>query len=504
MNRPDKHSLIIVGALLLGTAIGAYNLALWRGAGEGGKAADSKEPLYWVAPMDPNFKRDQPGKSPMGMDLVPVYEDDGQTSEQGAGTVTISANVINNLGVRTAPVSRGQLAMTVNTVGYVQYDEDRLIHIHPRVEGWVEKLFVKAAGDPVARGEALYTLYSPTLVNAQEELQLALKRNNPTLIAAATERLHALQVSRADIERIKRTGKVSQTLTVAAPQSGVLDNLMVREGMFVKPGMEMMAIGQLEHIWVIGEVFERQAASVKEGDSVRMRLDYVPGREWTGKVDYIYPTLNPKTRTAQVRVRFDNSDRYLKPGMFAQMAIDTHPSKPAVLIPRDALIRTGSQSRVVLAKGEGQFKSIAVKVGRVGEDKVEILSGLSAGDRIVTSAQFLIDSESSKTSDFKRMNHRDSAAEPDNTAEVSGTVNRVDLQAGTVIISRGPIAKWQRPAATLDFNLGPDLDLHALSEGDRLRFRFRVDSGEFTVIEVLEHDSSNGDGDQRAQEHSHD
>ncbi|QQD19932.1 efflux RND transporter periplasmic adaptor subunit [Spongiibacter nanhainus] len=502
MKRPDKHSVLIISALLLGTAVTAYNLALWQGDGADDK--NNKKPLYWVAPMDPNFKRDQPGKSPMGMDLIPVYEEGDNGGEQGAGAVTISPNVVNNLGVRTAGVTRGQLAMTVNTVGYVQYDEDRLIHIHPRVEGWVEKLHVKAAGDPVAKGAVLYTLYSPMLVNAQEELQLALKRNNPTLIAAAMERLEALQVPQADIDRIKRTGKVSQTITVAAPQSGVLDNLMVREGMFVKPGMEMMSIGQLEHIWVIGEVFERQAVSVKEGDPVRMRLDYVPGREWTGKVDYIYPTLNPKTRTAQVRVRFDNNDRYLKPGMFAQMAIDTHPSEAALLIPREALIRTGSQSRVVLAQGEGRFKSIAVKVGRVGEDQVEILSGLVADDRIVTSAQFLIDSESSKSSDFKRMDHGDMKVEPDNTAEVSGTVNRVDVQAGTVNISRGAIAKWGRPASTLDFGVGRGVDLDALSEGDRLRFRFRVDNGTFTVVEVLEHGASLSDTDQRAQEHSHD
>jgi Cu(I)/Ag(I) efflux system membrane fusion protein len=214
-----------------------------------------------------------------------------------------------------------------------------------------------------------------------------------------------LQVPPSDISRLKTSGKVSQTITIKAPQSGVLDNLNTREGMFVKPGMEMMSIGQLEHIWVIGEVFARQAASVRIGDVVRMRLDYLPGREWSGRVDYIYPSLNTKTRTAQVRVHFGNPDRYLKPGMFAQIGIATKPSAEALVIPREALIRTGSQSRVVLAKGEGRFKSIAVKVGRIGESQVEILSGLEAGDRIVISAQFLIDSESSKTSDFRRMDH---------------------------------------------------------------------------------------------------
>ena len=175
--------------------------------------------------MNPNYKRDNPGKSPMGMDLIPVYENAG--GDQEIGTVTISPDVVNNLGVRTAPATRGQLDVSVNTVGYVQYDEDRLVHIHPRVEGWIEKLHVKAAGDPVTQGEPLYALYSPTLVNAQEELLLALKRNNPTLITAAMERLSALQVPESEIHRLKKSAKVSQAITIKAPQSGVLDNLMV-------------------------------------------------------------------------------------------------------------------------------------------------------------------------------------------------------------------------------------------------------------------------------------
>ena len=404
---PLNKSFFITVALMIITALLAHYSALWRmdEKGSPGNMADKKKPLYWVAPMDPSYKRDKPGKSPMGMDLIPAYAAAGSNND--AGRVTISPDVVNNLGVRTAPVARGRLDLTISTVGYVQYDEDRLVHIHPRVEGWIEKLHVKAAGDPVTQGEPLYALYSPTLVNAQEELLLALKRNNPVLITAAMERLSALQVPQSDIARLKKSGKVSQTITIKAPQSGVLDNLNIREGMFVKPGMEMMSIGQLEYIWVIGEVFERQAANVQVGDAVRMQLDYLPGREWSGRVDYIYPSLNTKTRTAQVRVHFDNPDRYLKPGMFAQMAIATKPLEDALLVPREALIRTGSQSRVVLAMGEGRFKSVAVKVGRVGESQVEILSGLNAGERIVSSAQFLIDSESSKTSDFQRMNHDD-------------------------------------------------------------------------------------------------
>ncbi|NHN35797.1 efflux RND transporter periplasmic adaptor subunit [Pseudomaricurvus alcaniphilus] len=407
----SETKIYLTVGVLIGAAIGAACVWLLTGGmannSEGGTAAPAKanKPLYWVAPMDPNFRRDQPGKSPMGMDLIPVYKDKG--GDEAVGTVTISPQVINNLGVRTATVTRGHLEVKLDTVGYVQFDEEHLVHIHPRVEGWIEKLYVKAAGDPVTEGAPLYALYSPTLVNAQEELLLALKRQNPLLVAAALERLAALQVPESEIQRLQESGKVSQVITIKAPQSGVLANLDLREGMFVQPGMEMMAIGQLAHIWVIGEVFERQAANVRTGDAVSVRLDYLPGREWRGRVDYIYPSLNSKTRTAQVRVHLDNPDAYLRPGMFAQLAIATQPAQQALLIPREALIRTGSQSRVVLAKGEGRFKSIEVNVGRIGASQVEILSGLKERERIVTSAQFLIDSESSKTSDFRRMSQAD-------------------------------------------------------------------------------------------------
>ena len=486
MKIPLNKSFFITIALLIVTATAAHYSALWRmEATESiGEASGNKEPLYWVAPMDPNYKRDKPGKSPMGMDLIPVYEQTGGDNE--VGTVTISPDVVNNLGVRTAPVTRGRLDVTVNTVGYVQYDEDRLVHIHPRVEGWIEKLYVKAAGDPVTQGEPLYALYSPTLVNAQEELLLALKRNNAVLITAVMERLSALQVPASEINRLKKSGKVSQTITITAPQSGVLDNLDVREGMFVKPGMEMMAIGQLAHIWVIGEVFERQAASVQVGDGVRMRLDYLPGREWIGSVDYIYPSLNAKTRTAQVRVHVDNPDDYLKPGMFAQIAIATSPSQPTLLIPREALIRTGSQSRVVLAKGEGRFKSIAVNVGAIGEEQVEILSGLEEGERIVASAQFLIDSESSKTSDFRRMSHGDDKTmENPESVWVAARVVSLMTENRMVILAHEAIENWQWPAMEMDFTVDEAVDLGQLTSGMNVHVEIqRDDNNNYRISQV--------------------
>lgn len=365
-------------------------------------SSDSKEPLYWVAPMDPNFKSDKPGKSPMGMDLIPVYEGGGQADDT-AGTVRISPTVVNNLGVRTEPVIQGRLPNNITTVGYVAYDEDQMVHVHPRVDGWIETLFVKAEGEPVEQGKPLYTLYSPTLVNAQEELLLAMNRGNQKLVEAATERLAALNVPASLISRLRQSRDIQRTMTVYAPRSGVIENLNVREGMFIKPGDRVLSIAALDEVWLIGEVFESQLSAVEAGNRVQMTLDYMPGREWRGRVDYVYPEVNPKTRTARVRMRFDNEDGALMPGMFARLEVQGERGKRQFLVPRESVIRTGQSDRLVLALEEGAFKSINVSVGRVGEKYAEILDGLMPGDTVVTSAQFLIDSESSKSSDFQRM-----------------------------------------------------------------------------------------------------
>ena len=396
----NTSSKILVAAAL-GTVLGAGVMGFFGASHKGKDISGEPEPLYWVAPMDSNYRRAGPGKSPMGMDLVPVYAEQAQGVQPGS--VRISPDLVNNLGVRTGLVKKGRLSATVDTVGYVQYDEDQLVHVHPRMSGWIETLHVKAAGDRVRGGEPLYTLYSPMLVNAQEEFLLALRREDTALLQAASDRLAALQVPSAVIDGLRQARQVSQTITFHAPQDGVVDALSVREGMYVEPGMEIMSIGTLEQVWVVAEVFERQASLVEVGDPVTMRLDYLPGRQWQGRIDYVYPTLDLQTRTARMRMRVPNVDDYLRPGMFAQLEIASQPGEAQLLIPREALIRTGTQSRVVLALGEGRFKSVAVEVGRIARQQAEILSGLVENDRIVTSAQFLIDSESSKTSDFLRM-----------------------------------------------------------------------------------------------------
>jgi Cu(I)/Ag(I) efflux system membrane fusion protein len=454
-------------------------------------APTEPDALYWVAPMDPNFRRDEPGKSPMGMDLVPVFKH--ATKGKDLGVVRISPSVVNNLGVRTAKVKLAILQEPIKTVGYVHYNENNLVHVHPRVEGWIEKLYVKAAGEQVSKGEPLYALYSPELVNAQEEYLLAKKRNNQELTLAAQSRLLALQMPAQSIRALKTSQVVQQTIVFNAPQSGVIDNLAIREGFFVKPGTTLMSIGALDNVWVKAEVFERQAAQVKIGQLVTMTLGFVPGKTWQGQVDYVYPTLDAKTRTLRVRLRFDNVDMLLKPNMFAQVIIHSDSQEQTLLVPKEAVIRTGTQNRVVSVVGKGQFKSIDVNLGQVTDEFAQILDGVEYGDHVVTSAQFLLDSESSIHSDFIRMSIMEVDADLDNPAQdklpesaiVEGVINQINHQTRVANISRGPINKWQRGSETLDFVFADGVTIKPLQTKNKIYFTFEIQDGDFVITDFV-------------------
>ena len=363
-------------------------------------AAENEEGvLYWVAPMDPNYRRDKPGKSPMGMDLVPVYA--GEASD--GNLISIKPEVVQSLGVRTASAERTQLWRGIDTVGYVDYDESRVSHIHLRTEGWIENLAVKSEGERVKKGERLFDLYSPELVNAQKEFVTALSSGNKSLIRASKPRLAALGVSDSQIKQIEKTRQTKQNISVYAPQDGVVSSLMVREGMFVKPSMNVMRLGDLSSVWLLAEVFERQSQWVSVGQDAEVKLSYVPGHVWQGKVEYIYPSLDAKTRTLKVRLRFENPDEGLKPNMYANVRIFGGPKNNIVVIPLEGLIRTGRDERVIIDLGDGRFEARDVVAGMESGDYVEIMQGVDAGERIVISGQFLIDSEASMRAGIKRM-----------------------------------------------------------------------------------------------------
>ena len=497
---------IVIGMVIGGfLTFGVYSFMAPTNSGEASSVVTAeKKPLYWVAPMDANYKRDKPGKSPMGMDLVPVYDDGGKGPDEGPGTIRISPDVVNNLGVRTAIVSYKSLHTEINTVGYVTYDEDKLVHIHPRVQGWIEKLYVKAIGDPVKKGQPLYEIYSPELVNAQEELLLALDRKNSRLISAAENRLSALQLPKSSIVKLKKTKKVQQTITFYSPQNGVVENLKIREGFYVKPGSTLMSIGDLSEVWVEAEVFERQAGQVKTGTPVSMTLDYLPGKTWQGKVDYIYPTLDAKTRTVKVRLRFKNEEGEFKPNMFAQIAIHTTGDEQALLIPKEALIRTGNQDRVVLALGEGSFKSVAVSVGRYDSESVEIIEGVHDGEKVVSSAQFLLDSESSKSSDFKRMNSDvdEADASMPSSVWVQASIESMMADHKMLTLAHEAIPEWEWPEMTMDFIASDSVDFSLLSEGMSLHVEVtKEDNGDYKISNIhVPDDMSESDTSQVTEE----
>ena len=399
-----NNKLFIAAGFLVAIAIAFFAGRSFNdsAAGAGGATeSGDREILYWVAPMDPNYRRDEPGKSPMGMDLVPVYADE---VDNQPGVVKIDPTIVNNLGVRTATAERSVLMRRIETVGYITYDEDTVQHVHTRVDGWIEKLNTKATGDPVKKGQLLFELYSPTLVNAQEEFLTATRSGNQTLLKASRDRLDALGVSRSEIARLEKERTVKQRVRVFAESDGVIAHLGVREGIYITPATEVMSVARLDRVWVIAEVFERQSSWVQPGQRAVVELDYLPGKTLEGTVDYVYPELDPKTRTLKVRLRFDNTGELLRPNMFSRVVIEAEGFGSVVNVPRSAIIRGGSMNRVVVALGDGRYRAQPVRLGIESGDRVAIRSGLKAGETIVVSGQFLIDSESNIESALSRMN----------------------------------------------------------------------------------------------------
>ena len=453
-------------------------------------AEEEKEPeiLYWVAPMDPAFRRDKPGKSPMGMDLVPVYAEEGADSD----AVHISAAVEQSLGVRTSKAERRSLWRKVEATGYVGFDETRVSQINLRTEGWIERLLVKNEGERVKKGQLLFEFYSPQVVNAQKEYVQAKRRNDARMSGAAEEKLLALGMVQDDIRRLAKTSKVTNTVQVLAPQDGTVTSLNVKEGIFVKPATEIMSLADLSSVWLQAEVFESQADWVMESQSAEARFNYLPGEVFSGRVDYVYPVLDPKTRTLQVRLRFDNPDERMKPNMYARVTIfgKSHPG--ALSIPREALIRGQDIDRVVVALGNGKFTVHEVVSGIESGSWVEIVAGLQVGDEVVTSAQFLIDSEASLAGSIKRLESVDELPAQRDLGSVfaSGWVDGVDRSERRVRVSHGPIDALGWPSMTMVFDVKPTVDLAGIEAGQGIRFALvQEHAGEYVIEQIFSGDS---------------
>jgi RND family efflux transporter MFP subunit len=375
----------------------------------GSAAKKERKIKYWVSPMDPGYIRDKPGKAPCGMDLVPVYEEAGEAAG-GPGVIAVSPATIQSMGVRTAKVEIKPLSRVTYAVGLVTFDERSLAVINTKVNGWVERLYANATGEPVRRGQTLLSIYSPELVSAQEEYLLALKNyqalaKSPVkemaagarrLLEASRRRLAYFDISPSQIEALKNTGRVKKHLTLSSPVNGIVTRRLVTQGMYVKSGMSLLEVADLSTVWVDGEIYQYELPWIKVGQPVTMTLEYLPGETFPGTIDYIYPYLKASTRTAKIRLRFPNPRLKLKPEMFAQVKIESPVTREAVVVPTDAVIDTGQKQHVFLALGQGRFEPREVKLGVYGDGNHlrEVLAGLKGGEDVVVSAQFLLDSES--------------------------------------------------------------------------------------------------------------
>lgn len=363
--------------------------------------------LYWRAPMDASYISDAPGKSPMGMDLVPVYADAAESSS--GRTITIDPVTQQNMGIRTTTVHRGPLAKTIRTVGRVDYDEKTVTFIDTKFEGWIEKLYADETGMLVKKGMPLFDVYSPKLWEAQEEFLAALRgverlsesplaearEEAQRLVEAAEVQLRYFDITEEQIVELRRSGKSRKTLTINSPAAGIVTEKMALRGMYVRPGMRLYTIADLSEVWVYVDVYEYQLPWVRMGQEATMTLPYVPGKEFVGQVVYIYPYLEKQTRVIKVRLEFDNPALELKPEMYANVTLRANLNRDALLIPREAYIDSGTRQVAFVLRGERKFQPRDIQVGVEAENgMVEVLYGLDEGERVVTSGQFMLDAES--------------------------------------------------------------------------------------------------------------
>ena len=444
-------------------------------AGDTDPATGSKI-LYYHDPMVPGSKFDKPAKSPfMDMMLVPVY---GQ-SDIDQGKVTVSARVQQNLGVRTAPVIEGTLSPSVSAVGSIAFNERDQATVQARAIGYVERLHVRATLDRVTQGQPLLDLYVPDWVAAQEEF-LALKRmqgnNLASLVDGARQRMRQVGMNDEQIGRVESSGRAQERVTVTAPLGGVVVELLAREGMTVAPGATLFRINGLSTVWANAEVPESQAALVRPGARVQARSPAAPGSTFEGKVQAIVPEVNPATRTLKARMELANPAGRLVPGMFVSMQFTDMRADNMLLVPTEAVIQTGKRAVVMLAEENGRFRPVNVEVGVEGGGQTEIKRGLQAGQRVVVSSQFLIDSEASLKGLESRLNEVPKPAAASGQPRYEGEAKIEVIGKEAITLSHGAIPSLKWGPMTMDFKTLPAKDLpRNLQTGDRVTFEFYVD-----------------------------
>ena len=437
----NKSVLIIAPIMLIMGLIGGYWLADTKQANnQPVTRSEDRKILFYRNPMNPAITSPEPTKDSMGMDYIPVYAEDGKDEKTLAGTVKIDGVTVQNISVRTAIAVETMLSHTVRAVGRVTYDERLMVHLHPKTEGWIEKLNVDKTGQHVKKNTDLLSIYSPQLVASQQEYLLALNNlkaleNSPIkdirlgaeeLVKSSRERLKLLDVPNHQIRDLERSHKIKKGLHIHAPADGIVMKIGAREGQFVTPATEIYMIADLSKVWVLVDIYEHELPWVKQGDSVEMQLAGIPGKTFKGHLAYIYPYAESRTRTIKVRLVFDNPNLLLKPDMFADVTIYADKQLTAVVIPSEAVIRSGSRNQVFVVREPGKFEPRLVTLGLASKGKVAVLEGIKEGEEVVTSAQFLIDSESKlREATAKMLEATDDQKQP---AEMEHMIHHKELE----------------------------------------------------------------------------
>jgi len=456
-------------ALALAVAI-AGGIGYWAGghtqkvgAGETAKestpgAPGGKKLLYYRNPMGLPDTSPTPKKDSMGMDYIPVYagEDEGGGKEVKIGTARVQ-----KLGVRVEAASLRELSRPIRAAGRVEIDERRLHNVAPKFEGWVEQLHVNATGQPVAKGQPLFEAYSPELVSAQREYQVAAQglvalKDAPAeaqasmrqLADAALVRLRNWDISAEQIAALAAGGEARRTLTYRAPAGGVVLEKKAVAGMRFMPGEMLFQIADVGGVWVIADVFERDIAAVKVGQKASVSINAYPDKVFEGKVAYIYPTLNAQTRTVPIRIELANPGGLLKPAMYASVEVGAGSTAKVITVPLSAVIDSGTRQTLIVQKAEGRFEPREVKLGARGDDHVEVREGVKEGELIVVAANFLIDSESNLKAALGGMSEPTKASI---SHQAVGTLDAIDSKAGTVTVTHEPVASLKWPAMTMEF-----------------------------------------------------
>lgn len=479
-------TLVVAGMLLAGSG---FFLGRSSGLHETHVAASAtaasvgeRKVLYWHDPMVPGPRFDKPGKSPfMEMQLVPVYE--GEADDAG---VKVSPTVQQNLGVRTSVVTRAEMSSSFDAVGTVQFDERLNVAVQTRVAGYVERLVVRAPMEQVRKGQALATIFAPEWLAPQNEL-LALKRAGVAsdLVAAARDRMRAMSIPDSLVRQSEETGAAQARFTLSAPVSGVVAELGVREGMAIPSGMTLFRISGLEKVWAVAEVPEAQAVRLARGQKVTATLQADASQSFVGELKEILPQVNASTRTLQARFEVDNQAGKLTPGMLLRLQV-TGQSAPRLIVPSEAIIRTGTRAVAIVRAGHA-FQPREVKVGSDLGDQLEVLEGLHEGDEVVTSGQFLIDSEARLKSVLGAMTTARPASVPASahsavTYRAEGQVESVD--ADSISISHAPLPELKWPGMTMAFGKPDGKAFSDIKSGDVVRFEFKKKGDDYELVSM--------------------